>query len=248
MPTSTLSLLNLPPELILEIGERLPPDGILSLKFTHSILNDTLPTLPQLKNRTLTNCARYAIERYRTPPYCTPSESRCILCKKIYPANLFVSSSSTACVPQSFEKDVPRPEIVELPTGVCSWHISSLVRKVRTGPNGKNKWESCIRKICLHCRAIEGWGEKCACPCQSCGSRMVRTYTRHLNNETECQGYHFWRNPAAGESADPREKAYGRLYVKETCREPDATEESTIDLPVHYVCLAECDAGLPKVC
>ena len=40
-----MTVLRLPPEILLEIGDFLPPDTILSLKLTHSTFNNTLPRL-----------------------------------------------------------------------------------------------------------------------------------------------------------------------------------------------------------
>jgi hypothetical protein len=210
------ALLDLPIELLLEIRDYLPPDAILSLKLTHAILNNALPILSQLRNKTLTNCARFAIDRYRAAPNEAPSHLRCILCKNVYPTKIFASSSSPACIPLSFRDDTPRPEVVELPPFYCSWHVSRLARIIRTESGGRNEWISDVKRMCMHGSCIQGWSE-CDCECDSCGYRMIRTYTRYLNNNTECKRFQFWRNLAAGESADPSEKARGRLYIKETC-------------------------------
>lgn len=68
----------------------------------------------------------------------------------------------------------------------------------------------------MHDGCIDGWNE-CNCGCSSCGYKMVRTYTRFLNNKTECKKFHFWRNVAAGPNEDPQEKIAGRLFVQEAC-------------------------------
>ncbi|KAF2686389.1 hypothetical protein K458DRAFT_298334 [Lentithecium fluviatile CBS 122367] len=126
------TLLDLPIELLLEIQDYLPPDAILSLKLTHPLLNIALPILPKLRDRKLTNCARFAIERYRAQPHESPDHLRCVLCKNIYPTKIFASSSSPACIPLSFVNGAPRPEIVELPPLYCAWHVSRLARVVQT--------------------------------------------------------------------------------------------------------------------
>jgi hypothetical protein len=210
------SLLSLPIELLLEIHDYLPPDAILSLKLTHTVLNNALPTLSQLRHKTLSNCARFAIDRYRTAPNESPSHLRCILCKNIYPTDIFASSSSPACIPVLVGDDVPKPEVVELPPFYCSWHVSRLARIIRTKPGERNEWSSDLKRMCMHAGCIQGWSE-CDCDCDSCGYRMVRTYTRYLDNKSECKRFQFWRNLDAGESSDPSEKVKGRLYVKETC-------------------------------
>ncbi|KAF9737222.1 hypothetical protein PMIN01_05001 [Paraphaeosphaeria minitans] len=212
-------LLLLPPELLFELSNFLPLDGILALKLTHSVLNNTLPAIPHLRNRTLDRCAQFAMERYRTSPHGDRQQRRCILCKKNYPTSQFFSSSSPACLPLAFDHDGPRPEVVELPDSFCAWHVGRLARVVRTDPGGSNEWVSDVRRMCMHDGCIDGWHE-CNCGCSSCGHKMVRTYTRFLNNETECKNFHFWRNIAAASTEDPREKIAGRLYVQEACWDP----------------------------
>lgn len=193
----------------MEIGDHLPPDGILALKLTHPIFNATLPLAPRLKNTTLSNCARMAIRTYlaRDPH---PTHIRCILCKITYPSSLFNSSSSPACAPLSFLDSEPRPEVVELPQRFCAWHVGRLAKVVRTESGGRNEWASRRRKMCIHCGTIQGWG-LCTCKCDSCGTRTVRTYMRYLNNNTECRQFMFWRNEE--NEAERR----GKLMVKETC-------------------------------
>jgi hypothetical protein len=219
------SLLNLPIELLLEIQDYLPTDAILSLKLSHPALNNALPALPRPRHRirTLTKCARYAIERHLLLPGRSPSQLRCILCKKIYPDYMFNSSSSPACGPIGFAYDVygaSRLEVVELPPSFCSWHVSRLVKMIETGPGGRNEWVSDIKKMCMHDGCIEGW-QKCTCVCDtgSCGYRMIRTYTRYvIKRPSRGYQYQFWRNSAAGESEDSSEKAKGRLFVRESWR------------------------------
>ncbi|KAF2638513.1 hypothetical protein P280DRAFT_72179 [Massarina eburnea CBS 473.64] len=225
-------LLSLPPELLLDIGDFLPPDAILSLKLTHSVVNNTLPSLPCLKNRKASQCARFAIDRLRILSTTTPAEQRCIICRKKYPLHMFVSSSSPACAPQLFVEGAPRPETVDIPPFFCAWHVGRLARVKRTDPNGRNEWVSDMKRMCMHQGCIEGWKD-CDCDCDSCGYRMVRTYTRYLNNNIECRRFTFRRNTDE-ESADPQEKSKGRLYVKENCWHNDTSSESVIDFPVAY--------------
>ncbi|KAF2714764.1 hypothetical protein K504DRAFT_469175 [Pleomassaria siparia CBS 279.74] len=233
-PTPTL--ISLPPELILEIGDHLPPDGILSLKFTHPILNGILPLLPRLRNTTLSTCARFAIRTYlsRTDP--KPTHIRCILCKTTYPANIFNSSSSPACQPLSFTDTGSRPEVVELPRRFCACrHVGRLAKLVHTERGGRNEWVSRKRDMCMHCGVVKGWGT-CNCTCDSCGTRIVRTYTRFLNNETECRSFKFWRRLLSGEGTSPHtDHPNGQLWVRETCASPGATDpRPVVDLRVHY--------------
>ncbi|KAF1927427.1 uncharacterized protein M421DRAFT_101828 [Didymella exigua CBS 183.55] len=138
MALSTLSLLSLPPELVLKIADHLPPDGILALKFSHRILNYSLPLAPRLRKGTLTRCARLAVRSYLVKPTPSPTHLRCILCKSVYPLKSFQSSSSPACAPLSFAVDVEETEVVELPQRLCAWHVGLV------GING-----STARKICV---------------------------------------------------------------------------------------------------
>lgn len=233
MAISSPPLLCLPPELILEISDYLPPDGILALKFTHPVLYTTLPLDIRLRNVTLSNCARLAIRTYLRRPDPRPSHMRCILCKTVYPANLFSSSNSPACIPISFSNSTLNTDVVELPRRFCAWHVGRLARIIHTKPGGRNEWVSQTEEMCMHCGAVQQWG-KCECDCDSCGSRAVRTYTRYLNNNHECKKFVFWRDAATGSTKTPQIKEC-QLYVRETCLDPDATEQRTsINLLVQF--------------
>lgn len=219
MASSTLSLLSLPPELILEIADYLPPDGILALKFTHRVLNYSLPLAPRLKNRTLSHCARLAVRSYLAKPTSNPTHLRCVLCKAVYPLKSFQSSSSPACAPVSFAADVAQTEVVQLPQRVCAWHVGRLTRIVRTEPGGRNEWIDSSEEMCMHCGAIQSW-EKCDCKCDSCSVRAVTAYTRYLNNKIECKKFVFYRKAATNHVHPPHGTTRTRLYIRETCFEP----------------------------
>lgn len=213
---SAADLLHLPPELLLEICDHLPPDAVLSLKLTHSIFNTLLPALSRLKGKRISKCARYAIERYCIPSDACRSRLRCILCKCTYPISSFNSSNSPACLPVSFLENSPKPEVVEIPHSFCALHVSRLARIVRTKSEERSGWISSIERMCMHGGCIQAW-RNCECNCDSCGYKMVRTYTRYVNNSTQSIQFRFWRNTAEGESQDSHEKARGRLYVREVC-------------------------------
>lgn len=220
MASPTSSLLSLPPELILEVADYLPPDGILALKFSHRVLNYSLPLAPRLRNRTLTRCARLAVRSYLAKPTPNPTHLRCILCKSVYPLKSFQSSSSPACAPVCFAADVEYTEVVELPQRLCAWHVGRLARIVHTEPGGKNEWVDSSEEMCMHCGAIQSWA-KCDCKCDSCSFRAVTAYTRYLNNNTECRKFVFYRKTTASSSViAPEETAKTQLFVRETCFDP----------------------------
>lgn len=219
MASPTLSILNLPPELILEIADYLPPDGILALKFSHRVFNFSLPLAPRLKNRTLSRCAHLAIRSYLSQPNPKPTHLRCILCKATYPLSSFRSSNSPACAPLSLTADVEQTEVVELPQRLCAWHVGRLARIVHTEPGGRNEWVSSAEEMCMHCGAIQSWA-KCDCACDSCSVRPVTAYTRYLNNQTECRKFFFCREAASENLPSWFEDCGTRLYVREICFEP----------------------------
>jgi hypothetical protein len=218
VPTTT-SLTSLPPELILEVSDFLAPDGILALKLTHRKFNETLPFLPHLKHESFSECAHLAIRTYLSRPSPNPTHLRCILCKRIYPASLFKSSSSPACIPVSWEEKVQQTDVVELPQRLCSWHVGRLARIIHTGPGGRNEWTSHMDEMCMHCGAIQTW-EKCRCDCHSCAIRPVRTYTRYLNNEWQCRRFMFWKDTAGFDVGILQDNVDGRLMVRETGWDP----------------------------
>jgi hypothetical protein len=224
MVLAATSLTSLPPELMLEISEFLAPDGILALKLTHRKFNETLPFSPQLKNTPFSDCAHLAIRNYLSRPNLNPSHLRCMFCKKVYPASLFRSSSSPACVPVSWEEDVEQTEVVELPQRLCSWHVGRLTQVIHTERDkGWNEWTSVMDEMCMHCGAIQGWA-KCDCDCDSCAIRPVRTYTRYLDNDDECRTFLFWKGRAKNainsqdNARNSQDNVKDRLWVRETCK------------------------------
>lgn len=232
MSTAAHTILGLPPELILDISDHLPPDAILALKFAHSTFNNTLPLAPRLRNITLTDCARLAIRTYLSNPDTSPSRTRCILCKSVYPNALFKASSSSACLPLS-PVTSSRIDIVELPHRFCSWHVGRLAKVVNTGLGGRNEWVSHKRDMCMHCGAIQGWAD-CNCDCNSCGVRRVRTYTRYLNNAKECRRFWFWRDGTSARK-NKEDSTSGDLFVRETCFDGDTPHPNfIINIPVRY--------------
>ncbi|KAH8704576.1 hypothetical protein GQ44DRAFT_716539 [Phaeosphaeriaceae sp. PMI808] len=229
VPTNT-SLLALPPELLIIVSDYLPLDGILALKLTHRLLNATLP-LP--RNRDMSNCAYLAIRTYLSRPEQSSSHRRCILCKKLYPISIFQSSNSPACLliaPRGVSQQL---DVVELPQRLCSWHIGRLARVIDTGTEGRNEWSTQMDDMCIHCGGIQRWA-KCDCDCSTCAFRSVRTYTRYLNNQTECQRFVFWRDRATMQAVRTlQEDIREDLMVRETCWDPDSpTQKRVIDLPI----------------
>jgi len=219
MPLSAISLLNLPPELILEIAHYLPADGILALKFTHRVLNYSLPLAPLLRKQTLSRCARLAVRGYLTKPTPNPTHQRCLLCKAVYPLKSFRSASSPACAPLSLSNGSEQTEVVELPQRLCAWHVGRLARIVHTEPGGRNEWIDSMEEMCMHCGAVQSWS-KCDCKCESCPVRAVTAYTRYLNNNTECRTFVFYREFAADSVAGLPAATCSQLFVRETCSEP----------------------------
>lgn len=250
MVHASTSLIDLPPELIYDISDFLPPDAILALKLTHRTLDATLPLAPRLKDAALSDCARLAIRTYLASPNPQPSHLRCILCKAVYPVNLFRSCSSPACVPVSFTEKTQQTDVVELPQMLCSWHVGRLARVIHTEPCGRNEWTSHMDEMCMHCGAIQSW-KRCECACDSCATRLVRTYTRYLNNPLQCRRFLFWKD-RAGQAEHDSQDDRGQLMVRETCWNPSEptsrksqceswltvtgtpTENTIINLPIRF--------------
>lgn len=207
-------ILGLPLELVFEIADNLPPDGILALKLTHRTFDNALPLAARLKNKTLSRCERLTMMNYISRPNVEPGRIRCILCKNMYPASLFKSSTSPACLPVSFSGDTQHSEVVQLPQRLCAWHVGRLARIVRTNPGGRNEWTSRMDRMCMHCGAVTGW-TMCDCNCDTCTFRPVRAYTRYLNNDTECRDFVFWKDDQTLDING----THGRLMVRETCKE-----------------------------
>lgn len=219
MTPTALSLLDLPPELILEIVDYLPADGILALKLTHRVLDSLLPLASLLRKQTLSRCARLAVRGLLAKPTPNPTHLRCLLCKTVYPVKTFSSSSSPACAPLPAAAAVKQTEIIELPQRVCAWHVGRLVRIVRTDPGGRNEWVDKLEEMCMHCGAVQSWA-KCGCTCNSCSVRTVTTYTRYLNNRSECRTFVFYRKPVNDSGVALHATTKCQLFVRETCDGP----------------------------
>jgi len=183
-----MGLTSLPPELLLEICDHLPVDGLLALKLTSSNFNNALPHSPRARNTTLSDCARLAIRTYLASPHPKPSHMRCILCKAVYPLEFFNPATSPAH--SMLTQSAGQPEVVALPDRMCAWHVGRLANIVHTGPDGRNEWTSQMDRMCMHCGAIQSV-EKCDCNCDSCSFRTVRTYTRFMSNSTEYKNFTF---------------------------------------------------------
>ncbi|OAL48216.1 hypothetical protein IQ07DRAFT_485025, partial [Pyrenochaeta sp. DS3sAY3a] len=117
--SSATSLVNLPPELILEIARNLPPDGKVALSYTHKRLCRILTLLSRERKAGLSTCARLAIRTYQESPRANPSHRRCIGCRNSYPTSLFSSSNSPFCITPSNGQD---QEVIALPERFCAWH------------------------------------------------------------------------------------------------------------------------------
>lgn len=216
--TAMQGLLDLPLDLLYDICDYLPPDALLALRLTQRDLYYAVPSPPRLKLATLSKCSRTAIRTYLANPAENTSHTRCILCKAVYPKSIFSSNSSPACIPNPHSDSGERLEVVELPDRFCAWHVGRLARVVHTKGDGRNEWTTRLRQMCMHCGSIKGWSD-CTCTCDSCGIREVRTYTRYLNNSTECRRFMFWRNMGAEEGL-LTDGIPGRLWVREYCSDP----------------------------
>jgi len=97
-----------------------------------------------------------------------------------------------------------------------------------------NEWVSRKREMCMHCGVVRGWAA-CDCRCDSCGVRTVRTYTRYLNNNTECRRFLFWRQGMTEGDAPFKDVEDGQLFVREVCRDPNATGRApVVNFPMYY--------------
>ena len=140
---------------------------------------------------------------------------------------MFDSSMSTACI-QTAPTDTCK-NIIELPPGICALHASRLTRILHTRAKGLNEWVSKQSKMCMHCGNVQDWAE-CDCRCDSCTIGVVTTFPRHLNNPTECQQYHFWKD-GVKTIGNGNGNANGQLWVRETAIDEN-NQTSIINLPV----------------
>lgn len=177
MASSTTAILSLPPELILSIGDYLPPDCILALKLTHRDFDYMLPPPPMRKHREGAECARlFSLSHLSRDS----SRRRCILCKAIQDLRFFDATGTPAEVPASIVQAAQRIEHIPYPQGLCWKEAGRFLKIIRTGPGGRSGWTSQEDTVCMHCGSVQGWN-KCDCKCGTCSRQLVRTYTHYLN-------------------------------------------------------------------
>jgi hypothetical protein len=193
-------LIDLPVELVAEIGSFLALDALLAMKLTHPRLS-LKTSLDAKVTKPISRCSHLSIREYLVDPYLAQPRQRCVLCKAVYPRSMFRSVDDGT--------DMLLADLLELPYRICLWHISSMTRLVQTKPGGKNGWVSQLETMCMHCGSIQSWN-RCSCECDSCGLREIRTFTRFLNNQKECKAFSF-------QASNDGETQEARLVVNETC-------------------------------
>lgn len=191
---STASLiLCIPPELLLMVASYLAPDAHLALRLSHPHFYASLPALR--KPPELSRCAKIAIRSYLELAHPDSASGelphiRCIMCKQIYPPDMFTSRNSPAVLasppaasPGAVGEHGPatsciatgdagnrtgqqNTEIIHLPPRFCAWHVGRLTRIVRLPPRDASTsrepagWSSTLDQMCMHCGAVQGWNNK----------------------------------------------------------------------------------------
>jgi len=225
MSPTVMSLLNLPPELMLEIHDRLALDALLALKLTHPRFNQIISLDPRRWQTAPSHCSRRAIQTYLAPSTIQASHRYCKICVATIPISMFDSSMSSACIQTALTNT--SKNIIELPPGICALHLSRLTRILHTRAKGSNEWVSNQSKLCMHCGNVQDWA-RCDCRCDSCTVGVVTTFTRYLNNTKECQQYHFWKDSV---KTNGNGNGNGQLWVRETAIDEN-NQASIINLPV----------------
>lgn len=239
MESTKPTLSRFPTELILEIDRYLPPDANLALRLSCKFFMAMLGPAPRLKGTTLSDCADRAIRTYLAPPVPEPSHIYCVGCGVGCAARAFESSNGPACRPM---ENAQETDVVELPRGLCSDHVSRLVNKVDTEIGGRNEWVSYRDTMCMHCTALQR-SKKCHCNCDSCPFEPVTAYIRYLNNDREYKGYQFRRQAVEGSQDNSNEGSVGQLWVREGYKDPSKSEIVVIKYRVcSYFSLTEAGA------
>jgi hypothetical protein len=208
------TLLNLPPELLWNISEFLPPSARAAFKLTCRRIYVDTPSL-DLNKSAVDNCTYQAINGFLE---FNKDRRQCILCKRWYPNCLFSDGSSkpnlederrqTDFVLRHGVDSLGGPGMINSPPGCCGWHKSSLYRVIDASDanfvaifasipaaqtlNGSYKWTSKKEIMCFHCGKVKGW-TKCNCDCESCGESVVRTYTRLVQHQSDLGRFVFFR-------------------------------------------------------
>ncbi|KAF2652702.1 hypothetical protein K491DRAFT_33416 [Lophiostoma macrostomum CBS 122681] len=205
-----LTFSDLPLEIVLLVADYLSADSFLALRLTAKSLyeNDRLTNLPRFQKVVLSKCERLRVRLYlkRCP---SPWQKYCFACERHVSLANFKSPTGAACIPRD-----SGAEVVELPPGICSYHIPRLTLTTHIASGGTNKWISRVKYLCMHCRQVRGWRCSCRDICQSCGTLLVRTYERYLSGHSQVNSFRFCRDDSLS-SISPFDKLGGRLYVRE---------------------------------
>lgn len=143
------------------------------------------------------------------------SKFNCALCKiKHLPAQFLKDSAHPQFRGLMYNKESELLTSKSLPR-LCSLHIARIVRASGDSPKPTGRWISCIRKMCLHCGGVLGFGENfCAGTrddlpaCHVCPVIEIRVYRRiPKSGEGEMTEIEF------------KNAADGTLYVFEKFRE-----------------------------
>ncbi|KXL46720.1 hypothetical protein M433DRAFT_152627 [Acidomyces richmondensis BFW] len=170
---SSIRLVSLPTELLLEVASYLPLSAIISMKLVNKRLYHAIPIPRDYNIFRLVQCERDAVRRAinehidrRT------ARKRCVVCNTLQPLCWFRNCS----------------------TPICSWHDGRFMKSVvPVAVDGGIKfqyyklvdaatetyWLALDRTFCSHCHAILGWEiPECRCACTSCPRITVVVYLR----------------------------------------------------------------------
>jgi hypothetical protein len=151
-----LSLQSLPTEVLLIILEYCRPTALVALKLTCRRFFADIPFTP-ISISGLSRCEENAFKDYLEPclNISDPERlQRCLICKNLYPSDLFTSSKSPLCSSRppsgahcEWSRLLPararnsKGEVLEIPEQICSWHIGRFYRFVKiTAKSDEDHW------------------------------------------------------------------------------------------------------------
>jgi hypothetical protein len=129
-----------------------------AMKLANSILNDAI-SLDQRRTESFTRCAHLFARDRSTQLPAALADRRCVFCKAMSRPSMFRSPDNGATEPLA--------NLLDLPCGICFWHVGSITRVVWSEPGERNGCISQMERMCMLCGARQSW-HRCGCICDSC--------------------------------------------------------------------------------
>jgi len=185
---SSMTILSLPPELVLEIAAYLPTSALISLKLANKYIGSVVSSPPNHRFRDLSPCEKNSIRRYiNERANLRTGRRRCLLCNTLQELRFFRDDSPVCTgeegrfmtISSSSSSPPPPPPGSELES-----YMRKQIEDLTVAGKAKRDdvfWFAVPQRLCLHTGVITGRARQttlCECHCDSCAHVEVSCYVR----------------------------------------------------------------------